>query len=903
MKPNRVKPHIVFFIILAVFFSVLSSCGKNKNNKTETEGSEKISDTEKQIEYNEPENGFCGIDFGISSAYGRKLDIDRITELLQIMNAGAVRNEINMTTVLSDSTTANKKQIELQKEWINKLYDHGITKIIAVSNGWLHTEKSEINDRYAVPAWNNSEDSEFKEWLTLYEESWKTMASMFPEIHFWEIGSALNTDAYLHPVDYLNSGNVFNLDEKLEIITEMCFAASRGIHSSNPEAIVIFPGILIDDNFDDARKIIKKIYRNIGSGQYGCGSTDPDDYFGAIALQYHSPATDFDIDEWINACKRFSDLIAEYGDSDKKLFITEFGFSDSDSQASDQTQGKLLEQALEAMENCNYIDSVYVYKMIEGSSDVPDTERCYGLFSVDGKSGFIPKEKANAVCSFFGGKTDQLNKYEKPIESEGPNVNIESKTLSYLCTWGRQSYAASKMGISGSGSSEMRDALTAESLFGTVNYYHIIPKEYRSNLIFLIDDGWDVPLGTSGDGSRSEFGSLEPDPIKFASLGDTAQERLNEMSKKTKELGYAGLGLWVSPQIPGEGWTNAEEARSYWEERARMSAEAGILYWKVDWGKHQTDTEYRKMITEVCAKYAPNLTVEHAYTQVPFTESNPDRNFKEEREKAVSLLTSIGGVFRIYDLSAPFETVCALGRTDQALRAARGSGVNSYINVESEGYIGAVLGLPVGIMSYDTEMQVYLKWQQESPIFGTEQAEYYCSENMLTDTYYFEKELFPGWFECANKLLSETAPAIMSRGCSLPRVSTGSNGITPFIAASKNPLTGTFSIGAFSRTIDPNTGINGNVNVSAEVGASDTKIGIFGVFGKLTLTFDEDISGYSIYGKDILSDKLRDITGLVSISSNTLTIDGTVIRTVGKEARKTNDSSLPAMMIVLKPAE
>lgn len=79
-------------------------------------------------------------------------------------------------------------------------------------------------------------------------------------------------------------------------------------------------------------------------------------------------------------------------------------------------------------------------------------------------------------------------------------------------------------------------------------------------------------------------------------------------------------------------------------------------------------------------------------------------------------------MFRIYDLSAPFETVCALGRTDQALKAARKSGVNSYINVESEGYIGAVLGLPVGIMSYDTEMQVYLRWQQEAPVFGTEQA-------------------------------------------------------------------------------------------------------------------------------------------------------------------------------------
>lgn len=72
-------------------------------------------------------------------------------------------------------------------------------------------------------------------------------------------------------------------------------------------------------------------------------------------------------------------------------------------------------------------------------------------------------------------------------------------------------------------------------------------------------------------------------------------------------------------------------------------------------------------------------------------------------------------------------------------------------------------------MSYDTEMQVYLRWQQEAPVFGTEQAEYDCSEDMLIDTYYFEKELFPGWFECANKLLSETAPAVMSADAVFPR--------------------------------------------------------------------------------------------------------------------------------------
>lgn len=901
---NKANGILAAILAAVMCLTLLSSCsGGGEGGESESTGGDHGTTTGGH-EYVEPENGFFGIDIGFSSANGRKLDTGRIADLLEIMNAGAVRNSVSITTLLTDPETANEKQLALQKEWIGSLSKRGITKVMLSGTGWFHTAESGITDRFAVPAWSDAADSDFAKWLDIYEKSWKTVASLFPEIRYFEIGSALNTDEYLHPADYLKTGKAFGTDSRLEIITEMCYAASRGIHSANPDAVVVFPGILTDGDGDGAKKLLKKVYRNIGSGQYGGGSKETDDYFGAVAIQYRSESSTFDSEKWLAACEGLYGIMKDYGDGDKKVIVSEFGFSDSGNEKADALQADNLKKALESMKKISYIGSVYVYRMLDGSEDAAAGARCFGLFSVKGKSGFVPKSKAEAVCSFFGGRPDQLNKYEKPTESEEPIVIKEQKPLSYLCTWGRQSYAASKMGLSGSGNSEMRDALTAQSLFGTESYYHIIPREYRSGLIFLIDDGWDVPIGTSADGSRTEFGSMLPDPVKFGSLGSTAQEMLNGMSKKAKELGYAGLGLWVSPQIPGESFTSAEEARSYWVERAKMSNEAGILYWKVDWGKHQTDTEYRKMMTEVCAEYAPGLTVEHAYTQVPFTESNPDSKFLAEREKAIKALTALGGVIRIYDLSAPFETVCALGRTDQVLRLAAGSSAACSANVESEGYIGAVLGLPVGIMSYDTEMKVYLRWQKHSPAFDTSSAEYRCSDTVLTDTHYFEKELFPGWFECANKLLTETAPAVMSRGCELPAVTAGSNGIIPYVAASKNPITGAYSIGSFPRSIDPNTEMNGNADVTAEVGSSESEIGIFGYFGKLTLTFDGDISGYSVYAKDILSDGgLRDITGMVSVKGDRLTVDGTVIRTVGKEARGTNDETPPAMMLVIRPAE
>lgn len=56
-------------------------------------------------------------------------------------------------------------------------------------------------------------------------------------------------------------------------------------------------------------------------------------------------------------------------------------------------------------------------------------------------------------------------------------------------------------------------------------------------------------------------------------------------------------------------------------------------------------------------------------------------------------------------------------------------------------------------------------------------------------------------YQCKGKYLEGKAPAVMARGCELPVVS-ARGGIKPFICASKNPVTGVYSIAAERRTMD-----------------------------------------------------------------------------------------------------
>lgn len=154
------------------------------------------------------------------------------------------------------------------------------------------------------------------------------------------------------------------------------------------------------------------------------------------------------------------------------------------------------------------------------------------------------------------------------------------KNCNYLCTWYTQTKTAVETVGAGEKNNNIRNLLNEHSIFEQ-DIFHIVPKEHRSNLIFLLDDGWDVPYNADMETVR-QFGSVHPDKERFASFGETAEERLCNISKKVKELGYAGLGLWIAPQ-EAEGYIYAD-SKEYWTERAKMCAKADIKLWKVDWG-------------------------------------------------------------------------------------------------------------------------------------------------------------------------------------------------------------------------------------------------------------------------------------------------------------------------------
>lgn len=539
------------------------------------------------------------------------------------------------------------------------------------------------------------------------------------------------------------------------------------------------------------------------------------------------------------------------------------------------------------------------------SSDLIRIARFFGISvdqllscgtSGDGKNDVTPV--FSQVESRKGCEAMNESGNSKPMENLLPPAG--KMTGNYMCTFAQQAVVAKKLGLKGTKASHLRDALNAETLFGTENYYHPVSREQRSDLIFLLDDGWDVPYGTPNDPEHlAMFGSVEPDEEKFAEFGNTPLERLCGISAKVKGLGYAGLGLWISPQQVGEREYDPVAARLYWEERAKMSRQAGVLYWKVDWGMHASDVEYHRMISEAMQKYAPDVWVEHSVGELPYTQLH-EEGFVAIRQAKVKKQMVFCDAYRTYDVFQPFDDVCTLQRSSEALAQTdianpKGMGL---VNAEGQSYIAAALGLTIGIMRYDQETQACLNWHRLAPPFSVHGSTFVCSEQLLEDSMFMDTEPIR-WLRCAGKFLTETAPAIMARNCPLPEVKKlGEH--QPFVAAAKNPVTSAYSIATFRRTVDPNPKMVCLADVTAHEVDIHASIGVFGCFNSLTLEFSAAIpERCRVLVQDLVGDTPMDVTDQVKTDGSKLVLDGKRLRYWGKISRGDQDKSDPSLIVKL----
>lgn len=488
--------------------------------------------------------------------------------------------------------------------------------------------------------------------------------------------------------------------------------------------------------------------------------------------------------------------------------------------------------------------------------------------------------------------------------------NETKNTGSYFCTWDSQcdEMHASDPCVDGILS---RDAMCEEFLFGENGLLHAFDG-VRGDLIVVLDDGWDVPYGAE---DPRVFGLLEADPARFPSLAALHPAgRLQALAEKVRSLGYRGLGLWVPTQTPSlvggrEVPCTPQEERLYWEERARWCHDAGVVYLKADWGQHQGDADYCRMMTECMRKYAPGLAIEHGFVGRPLFET-PENGcgVPEHVTDYLHKVLPVSDYLRTYDVVHELKYASTVDRTAICLAAAQDvEGACAVLNIEDTALIGAALGCAVGVMRHDFEKKrkylplpprlvsesvCALRWQRIAPPFAANRGALYISDERMKDVWHCPERTGNFWPNVPQGDYYVTAPAAVSKNMPLPTVT--AKGEKPYVVCSVHPDTGALCAAVTPRTFGSNIDVTPLADISVQGGHVDAPIGLFGRFASFSVTFPEPIENRRVFAQSLLSDTAQDVTDRVSLSGCRLTVPGELMLQIGEP--EDTEKGIPAVV-------
>ena len=484
------------------------------------------------------------------------------------------------------------------------------------------------------------------------------------------------------------------------------------------------------------------------------------------------------------------------------------------------------------------------------------------------------------------------------------SVRADDRAPNYWCTWGTQgsqvkrSAEAGKIKFDGDqgGTVPQRNNINERVLFDADGWATSWWPNLRKDLYFLLDDGWDVPYGSNNDNAGIHvFGACVPDRTRFPSLSGTPGERLRQLNDRMKACGWRGAALWVACQTPGEKapWRPGGkpedllplgQSREKWAERVRISKEAGIRYWKVDWGLHAADADYRAMMTEVKNAIYPELTIEHCWSMKPLngfwpgkdgTVAGNRRLFGDERwEKRrgdFEKILAASDVFRTYDIIAPFQESSTLERCAYFSELAESKAMKVMLNVENDAVVGAALGHALGIMwSYAAHGQpstydVALAWQGLAPPFGHDRGiRTVHSAETLEDSWTYAANA--SWYTPINgQSVSQRAPAAVMRGLPLPEVK--ADGEKPFVCGARFP-NGAMAFAFLKRAFGGKRDVTCLADVTLDAALEPGRpFAIFGEFRTFTLKGGMD-RDRRIMARTLPDGKPRDVTALCLVGAD-----------------------------------
>ena len=316
-------------------------------------------------------------------------------ELVKGLGCTAYRSWMHLTEILKDPSTPIPEAVLQHTALLDKCKELDI-EVTGMSHEWFLPEGCIQKSGHAMPKRDLTEGSLYMKTLAMLEESWYTMASLFPQVAIWEVGNEWNLNAFLHPDGFLDTDmtHPFSPDEKYDIAVDMMY-------------------------FD-------QVYSRIKSGKFW--STDTNDYFDIVAWHPYVFTTKdvcdrdlfLDVEEPDTLWRDYNDaayrVMRKYGDGDKEAILTETGFTDCGNPEWEERYGRYNKKIMDYAAKMPYVRTLHNFRLLNENAmlkraGIEDnqigglTEVYFGLFT-DPEDGCQPRARALAIQEMTGSDTD-----------------------------------------------------------------------------------------------------------------------------------------------------------------------------------------------------------------------------------------------------------------------------------------------------------------------------------------------------------------------------------------------------------------------------------------------------------------------------------------------------------------
>ena len=358
---------------------------------------------------------------------------DLIADVVDVMNVKSARVWMHLNYVIergahNNTLTLKKDAVAKYHAYFAKLKAAGVKNILVMNHHYIYPYGYSYSSMGVVPD-PKTEASAYMTFLNMFEDCYRMLSQEFPEITLWEPnnemdhpkGSTIVKNGYVSGAN--NTDYLYTVEEIARITMDLCYYANRGIKANNPLNELVMPALCFFWLEEKPTRFLEAMYRQIYFGglptSYDANGnrvlpidTNTDNYFNV--LNWHpyvnmNPATE----PWLQVNKDMYAVAVKYGDEGKKVFLTEFGWSEYDGN-NEAKVGEWYPIALDMLKDAlPTLESVFVFRMFDYTATT-GREATFGIFNSPNESeGATPKAAAIALYRYFNGEDADVSDLEK----------------------------------------------------------------------------------------------------------------------------------------------------------------------------------------------------------------------------------------------------------------------------------------------------------------------------------------------------------------------------------------------------------------------------------------------------------------------------------------------------------